>query len=144
MPRKCLSLEYLGEVKTLSQWAKQFDIPYSRLLRRYNAGKSQGLLDAEILGTAIQNLNSGDRKQETYGSKRSASSASLSPGRPRKYPKEGDRQRAWEKRSGFEQSKARKAKKAAWARESRATKKQVKRGSVYMTDMLLAADLKPY
>jgi len=136
MPRKCISLEYLGEVRTLSQWAKQLDIPYSRLLRRYNAGKSQGLLDAEILGTAIQNLNSGCRKQETYGSKRPQ-------GRPRKYPKEGDRQRAWEKRSGFEQSKARKAKKAAWARKNRAGRRQVETGSVNMTDMLLATDLKP-
>lgn len=47
-------------------------------------------------------------------------------GRPRKYDKEGDRQKAWKDRTGFEQSEERKAYKARKAREYRAKTKSKK------------------
>jgi len=45
-------------------------------------------------------------------------------GRPRKHD---NRQQAWKERTGFEQSPERRAKKAEWARASRAKKKAAKK-----------------
>ena len=45
-------------------------------------------------------------------------------GRPRKHD---NRQQAWKDRTGFEQSPDRRAKKAEWARASRAKKKAAKK-----------------
>lgn len=66
MPHSLKTLEYLGETKTLSQWATYFNLPYARLIRRYNVGKSKGWSDAQILEECETDLNSGDRRFENY------------------------------------------------------------------------------
>lgn len=47
-------------------------------------------------------------------------------GRPRKYEKEGDRQKAWKQRTGFESSPERRAYKTEKDREYRRRKKEAK------------------
>lgn len=70
MPRKTIKIEYQGEVKSLSQWSVFLGVDYNRLKRHYNAGKSKKLTDAEIIESIDTDLNSGIRKQETYGKHR--------------------------------------------------------------------------